>query len=62
MTVTLASPIDSSATLAALTSEEKIALLSGSDLWHTTPIPRLGIPRVRVSSPEFLSTLTLVAQ
>lgn len=31
-----------------LSSEEKIALLSGDDTWHTVPVPRLGIPRVRV--------------
>ncbi|KAH7100142.1 beta-glucosidase precursor, partial [Auriculariales sp. MPI-PUGE-AT-0066] len=35
--------------LQQLTSEEKIALLSGLDFWHTVPIPRLGIPSVRVS-------------
>lgn len=35
--------------LAALTTEEKVALLSGSDAWHTTPVPRLGIGRVKVS-------------
>lgn len=35
--------------LSELSSEEKIALLSGSDMWHTAPIKRLGVPRVRVS-------------
>ncbi|KAH8833090.1 glycoside hydrolase superfamily [Flagelloscypha sp. PMI_526] len=35
--------------LEQLTSEEKIALLSGYDFWHTVPIPRLNIPSVRVS-------------
>jgi len=35
--------------LEQLTAEEKIALLSGYDFWHTVPIPRLGIPSVRVS-------------
>ena len=35
--------------LAQLTSEEKIRLLSGDDMWHTVAVPRLGIPRVRVS-------------
>jgi hypothetical protein len=35
--------------LAQLSSEEKIALLSGDDTWHTVAVERLGIPRVRVS-------------
>lgn len=34
--------------LAQLTSEEKIRLLSGDDMWHTVAVPRLNIPRVRV--------------
>ena len=32
-----------------LTREEKIALVSGSDQWHTAPIPRLGIPAIMMS-------------
>lgn len=32
-----------------LTLEEKVSLLAGKDFWHTVPIPRLGIPSVRVS-------------
>ncbi len=40
---------DTSAVLAALTLEEKAALLDGSDFWHTEAIERLGIPRVLVS-------------
>ncbi|WWD20488.1 hypothetical protein CI109_104964 [Kwoniella shandongensis] len=39
--------IDPEAVLKELTSEEKIALLSGDDMWHTVPVPRLGVPRVR---------------
>ncbi|KAJ5589944.1 Beta-glucosidase [Penicillium hetheringtonii] len=35
--------------LKELTGEEKIALLTGDDFWHTVPIPRLGIPSIRVS-------------
>ncbi|WVF66947.1 hypothetical protein IAT40_001690 [Kwoniella sp. CBS 6097] len=35
--------------LKQLSSEEKIALLSGDDMWHTVPVPRLGVPRVRCS-------------
>ncbi|KAK6202383.1 beta-glucosidase [Scheffersomyces amazonensis] len=32
-----------------LTLSEKISLLAGKDFWHTVPIPRLGIPSIRVS-------------
>ena len=32
-----------------MTLEEKCAMLSGLDFWHTKPIPRLGIPSVMVS-------------
>lgn len=42
--------LDPDALLLQLSSEEKIKLLSGDDMWHTVPIARLGIPRVRVSS------------
>jgi beta-glucosidase len=41
--------IDPAAVLKELSSEEKIALLSGDDMWHTAPVKRLGVPRVRVS-------------
>jgi beta-glucosidase len=37
------------ALLAELTLEEKVALCAGSDAWHTTPVPRLGIPRLKVT-------------
>lgn len=30
--------------MAALTLDEKISLTVGQDFWHTTPVPRLGIP------------------
>ncbi|ADV25102.1 beta-glucosidase [Cryptococcus gattii E566] len=39
--------IDPEAVLKELSSEEKIALLSGDDMWHTVAVPRLGVPRVR---------------
>jgi hypothetical protein len=42
--------IDPDALLLQLSSEEKIQLLSGDDMWHTVPVPRLGVPRVRVST------------
>lgn len=32
-----------------LTLEEKAALCSGIDFWHTTPIPRLGIPAIMMA-------------
>jgi hypothetical protein len=41
--------LDPEALLLQLSSEEKIKLLSGDDMWHTVSVPRLGIPRVRVS-------------
>ncbi|WWC87448.1 uncharacterized protein L201_002337 [Kwoniella dendrophila CBS 6074] len=41
--------IDPEAVLTQLSTEEKIALLSGDDMWHTVPVPRLGVPRVRCS-------------
>jgi beta-glucosidase len=40
-------PID--ALLAALSLEEKAALLAGADLWHTVAVPRLGIGAMRVT-------------
>lgn len=35
--------------LTKLTIEEKSLLLSGVDLWRTYPVPRLGIPQLKVS-------------
>lgn len=35
--------------LALLNADEKISLISGSDPWHTTAIPRLGIPSIRLT-------------
>ena len=35
--------------LADLSLEEKASLCLGSDFWHTTPIPRLGIPAIALS-------------
>jgi beta-glucosidase len=35
--------------LDALTTEEKARLVMGSDFWHTTPVERLGIDRIRVA-------------
>lgn len=35
--------------LAKLTVDEKISLISGSDPWHTAPIPRFNIPKIRLT-------------
>lgn len=37
------------ALLGQLTLEEKIAMLAGADDWHTVPVPRLGIPRLKMT-------------
>ena len=37
------------ALLDQMTLEEQVSLLSGSDFWHTVPIPRLQVPAVKVS-------------
>ncbi|KAK5210282.1 hypothetical protein LTS13_000823 [Exophiala xenobiotica] len=40
---------DTETLLSQLALDEKVALIRGSDMWHTTPIPRLRIPSLRVS-------------
>ena len=40
---------DIEATLEAMTLEEQVALLAGADSWTTMPIPRLGIPAIKVT-------------
>ena len=35
--------------LSQLRIDEKIALISGTDFWHTAAIKRLGVPAIRVS-------------
>jgi beta-glucosidase len=35
--------------LSQMTLEEKISMLAGADLWHSVPIPRLGIPQFKVT-------------
>src|SRR6476661_5157620 len=32
-----------------LTLEEKVALMAGASFWETVPVPRLGIPAMKVS-------------
>ncbi len=41
--------MDIKALVSQMTLEEKCSLLSGSDFWHTEPIPRLDIPACMVS-------------
>ena len=41
--------LDIPALLAQLTLEEKASLLDGSDMWHTQPVERLGIPAIMVA-------------
>ena len=35
--------------ISELTLEEKVSILSGSTAWHTTGVPRLNIPRVKMT-------------
>ena len=35
--------------LAELTLEEKASLVLGSDIWHTAPVERLGVPALTLS-------------
>ena len=35
--------------ISELTLEEKVSILSGSTAWHTTAVPRLNIPRVKMT-------------
>lgn len=41
--------LDVESLIQELTLNEKVQLLSGSDFWHTTPVRRLGIPKMRLS-------------
>lgn len=35
--------------LSQMTVEEKVTMLAGSAMWYTTPVPRLGIPAIKVT-------------
>lgn len=35
--------------LRQMTLQEKVSMLAGADMWHTTPVERLGIPAVKVT-------------
>lgn len=41
--------IDPDAVLSALTLEQKASLTSGSDFWHTEPVPAGGVPAIMVA-------------
>ncbi len=41
--------VDIETLLGEMTLEEKVSLLAGADLWHTVPLPRLGIPQLKVT-------------
>nr|QNS30905.1 beta-glucosidase [Auricularia heimuer] len=40
---------DIDALLEQLTHDEAVALIAGVGFWHTAPIPRLGVPQIKVS-------------
>ena len=40
------------ALISELTLEEKVSILSGSSAWHTTAVPRLNIPRVKMTDGQ----------
>ena len=41
--------MDVETVLAAMTVEEKAALVAGTDFWYTNPVSRLGVPSLCVS-------------
>ena len=45
----MTTPPTVASTIAELTLEEKAALLSGADFWHTTRVERLGIPDIMLT-------------
>ncbi|HSJ44444.1 MAG TPA: glycoside hydrolase family 3 C-terminal domain-containing protein [Euzebyales bacterium] len=49
MTEQASSARDVEALVAELTLDEKALLCSGSDMWHTAAVERLGVPRIMVS-------------
>lgn len=53
--------IDPIMVLDDLTYEEKVCLLAGGDMWHTFPVPRLNVPRVRVSSVQVVAQMIRTA-
>lgn len=55
-TETMPQRIDIEKVLSELTLVEKISLLTGSDMWHTTPLPNHGIPAVRMTDGRESST------
>ncbi|KAK0388796.1 hypothetical protein NLU13_5039 [Sarocladium strictum] len=49
MTQVEAGELDVDKLLSQLSVNEKVSLLAGKDFWHTTPLPRHGIPSIRVT-------------
>jgi beta-glucosidase len=39
--------------LGLMTIEEKVSMLAGSTMWHTTPVKRLGIPAIKVTDGPY---------
>jgi beta-glucosidase len=39
--------------LSLMTIEEKVSMLAGSTMWHTTPVERLGIPAIKVTDGPY---------
>ncbi|MBC7248812.1 MAG: glycoside hydrolase family 3 C-terminal domain-containing protein [Anaerolineae bacterium] len=39
--------------LSQMTIEEKVSMLAGSAMWYTTPVPRLGIPAIKVTDGPY---------
>ncbi len=35
--------------LGRMSIEEKVSMLAGSDIWHSTGVPRLGIPPIKMT-------------
>ena len=35
--------------LAAMTTEEKVAMVTGGDMWHTRGVERLGVPKLKLT-------------
>jgi beta-glucosidase len=43
--------------LSQMTLREKVSLLAGTNMWHTVPVERLGIPSLKMTDGESSSHL-----